>query len=812
MKFVRALCFCIVTLALVPLASAANVLIVANGTLDADMSLALTDAGHAVAVLSSALTGAGEIPQFEGDLSEYDAVFWDASLSPTAGYNADTVAGIEAYVVDGGALFVTGGGALSTASGPRVAALLGGARGVATTLPAGVISDVHSSVTTGVQDIRGLVPLGGLSGQGTVAGLGSDTRALSRSLDGAQWTERALGRGIVAYVANGRVGGTSNWTLDAADGTGVYHAALLNFAFNSESLGRPRNVLFVSDGTANSDIAALLALDGHTVTSALTAINITERRVPMLEGDLTGYDVVVWSADGGGFGVRYVSSTIAAVQSYVANGGRMLIVGGNIVTTLSSDDAEMLGLLGCIDASVTSAALAPIPAGSPFASGLFNLVGVVPTGLGSGRNVFTGCGGGTMAAHSEGEESAAQWLSIDVGGGLGVLSNTDTGVPGAWLQTPATTDGGAAAALRNFVWDGAMFDFDGDGATLDDDAPMDGAVYPGAPELCDGKDNDGDPLTLDGSGDSRPGQACDGDDSDLCAEGIYGACVLGVLQCSDNTDSTLDLCDGVDNDCNPETPDGADEAGFGDVCDGDDSDLCTEGNNICDGTAIVCSDDSDDSIEICDGNDNDCDGAVDDEDTDITDGPAAPVNGFAYFLDGDADACGLASAPVFTCATTAPVGYVLDNSDADDTDGVCCGNALTLGPELCDDGNTESGDGCDAGCMTEAGWACDGATLSPTSCEETCGDGVVDSLESCDDANTDNGDGCTQSCVVEEGWICETVDTTASSCSTQCGDGLTAGAERCDDGNADAGDGCGETCLPESGFACVVTDFVSACA
>ncbi|MFH1803255.1 MAG: right-handed parallel beta-helix repeat-containing protein, partial [archaeon] len=54
------------------------------------------------------------------------------------------------------------------------------------------------------------------------------------------------------------------------------------------------------------------------------------------------------------------------------------------------------------------------------------------------------------------------------------------------------------------------------------------------------------------------------------------------LDCNDNNPDinpgAEEICDGLDNDCNPATSDGSDELGFGDLCDGDDSDLCDEGN------------------------------------------------------------------------------------------------------------------------------------------------------------------------------------------------------------------------------------------
>ena len=59
-----------------------------------------------------------------------------------------------------------------------------------------------------------------------------------------------------------------------------------------------------------------------------------------------------------------------------------------------------------------------------------------------------------------------------------------------------------------------------------------------------------------------------------------------------------------------------------------------------------------------------------------------------------------------------------------------CGNGVVEAPELCDDGNIVSGDGCDVNC-------------TPTG----CGNGVVTLGEECDDGNLLPGDCCTPLCV-----------------------------------------------------------------
>jgi cysteine-rich repeat protein len=82
-----------------------------------------------------------------------------------------------------------------------------------------------------------------------------------------------------------------------------------------------------------------------------------------------------------------------------------------------------------------------------------------------------------------------------------------------------------------------------------------------------------------------------------------------------------------------------------------------------------------------------------------------------------------------SCATAAIAGVCVD--------GVClpvvCGDGVVEPPEVCDDGNRESGDGCSADCTST----------------EVCGNGVVDPGEACDDGNLASHDGCDSRCGVE---------------------------------------------------------------
>ena len=138
-----------------------------------------------------------------------------------------------------------------------------------------------------------------------------------------------------------------------------------------------------------------------------------------------------------------------------------------------------------------------------------------------------------------------------------------------------------------------------------------------------------------------------------------------------------------------------------------------------------------------------------------------------------------------------------------------CGNGRLERGELCDDGDTEDGDGCSADCLEQDD---DYACLEPGEpCKKVvvCGSGVIEGHEACDDGNVDSGDGCSEDCsTIEDGWLCprpgrECVE------SPECGNGVLERGEACDDANTASGDGCTGTedsdetaCQLEDGYWC----------
>ena len=286
-------------------------------------------------------------------------------------------------------------------------------------------------------------------------------------------------------------------------------------------------------------------------------------------------------------------------------------------------------------------------------------------------------------------------------------------------------------------------------------------------ELCDGLDNDCDPATVDGEGDPNLTAPCDGDDADLCQEGAL-VCAEGALLCDDPNDEDLELCDGEDNDCNPATPDGLNEPSLNAECDGDDADLCVEGLTLCHEGQLICDEAADDDSELCDGQDNDCDASVD-EGFPNTDG-----TGFADCLDEDDDDDGVLDG--LDCEPQNPevfptcMGKQCGDNGCGESCGSCSGqDACVEGQCVCQPncgGKDCGGDGCGGSCGSCSGQ--DACVNDQCVCQAEC------SGQQCGD------DGCGGSC---------------GGCSGQdaCVGGQCVCQPNCA-GKQCGGDGCGGSC------------------
>jgi formylglycine-generating enzyme required for sulfatase activity len=254
-------------------------------------------------------------------------------------------------------------------------------------------------------------------------------------------------------------------------------------------------------------------------------------------------------------------------------------------------------------------------------------------------------------------------------------------------STPACL---ASASDQDLNCDGLDgIDADGDGHASDSSGGDDcddgrSEVFAGAPEVCNGLDDDCDGL----ADNVVPGAlACDGPDTDLCAEGTVTACLDGAAVCSDDSHDSLEACGGGDEDCDglidEEDASGCqvfyrdmDQDGFG--LTEDNRCLCLAGS-LPGYTATNQGDclDQDPLVhpsgkESCNGLDDNCDGSTDEG------FPDSDGDGNADCVDTDDD----------------------DDGDPDVTDCQALDPTISsLAPEVCDlvdndcDGATDEGDG-----------------------------------------------------------------------------------------------------------------------
>lgn len=125
-------------------------------------------------------------------------------------------------------------------------------------------------------------------------------------------------------------------------------------------------------------------------------------------------------------------------------------------------------------------------------------------------------------------------------------------------------------------------------------------------ESCNEVDDD-----CDGTVDNNiPGTGFD------CGTGYLGVCAMGQLQCKGGkvdcfpiTPSSVEKCNGLDDNCDGTVDEGSPGANV--VCDTGKPDACALGTTACNNGVLSCTANKANDPELCNGVDDNCDGAVD---------------------------------------------------------------------------------------------------------------------------------------------------------------------------------------------------------
>ena len=348
----------------------------------------------------------------------------------------------------------------------------------------------------------------------------------------------------------------------------------------------------------------------------------------------------------------------------------------------------------------------------------------------------TDCNDGSAGVHP-GATELCNSIDDDCDGSV------DEGVSATWYRD-ADSDGYGASATTTA-------DCTAPAGYVANDADCDdtrAAVNPTALESCNSRDDDCDGL-VDEAGGPTWYRDADGDAYGT-ASGTTTACTTpaGYVSTATDCDDTratvhpgaAEVCDGLDNDCNGAKDETGGTTWY--------ADADTDGFGNVAATTLGCtapsgyvagSTDCDDTrATTYPGASELCDSRDNDCDGSIDEGVGA-----TWYLDADGDSYG--SPSVTTASCTTPVGYVANDDDCDDTRGA----VSPAGTEVCNSRD----DDCD-GLLDEAGGAtwyrdADGdsyGNVGATTTACTTPAGYVPTATDCDDTNATVNPGATELC------------------------------------------------------------------
>ncbi|MCP3168481.1 MopE-related protein [Myxococcus qinghaiensis] len=274
------------------------------------------------------------------------------------------------------------------------------------------------------------------------------------------------------------------------------------------------------------------------------------------------------------------------------------------------------------------------------------------------------------------------------------------------------------------------------------------SIKPGATETCDSVDNNCD-GSIDEGVTSTFYRDADGDGYGNAGLPTH-ACsrpagyVTDTTDCNDSSASVRpgasEVCDSVDNNCNGTTDEGVTSTFYRDA-DGDGYGSASQPTHACTqpGGYVANASDCNDSsasirpggTEICDGADNNCNGATD-EGVQST-----------FYRDADGDGYGNAGLPTQACAR--PGGYVSDATDCNDSSASIRPGAS----EVCDGADNNCNGQADEGVMPTWYRDADGdgygnASLTTFACAQP--GGYASNANDCDDIRSNVSPGRAESC------------------------------------------------------------------